>query len=102
MSYVGDINDRQVRQGMHNLIGAVIGGAIQPDNTYRLANGRMNRPEERGGWGKEWLASDTGKHWLKLAELTGAINPKTIIAIANDPKLDWRTGKPARDESMTA
>ena len=81
---IGDMNNSKVRDGVHNLIAAVIGEAIKPDNTYRLANGRMNRPEERGGETEAWLKTDSGKYWLKLADLTSAIDSKAILAIAND------------------
>jgi len=81
---IGDMNNSKVRDGVHNLITAVIGEAIKPDNTYRLANGRMNRPEERGGETEAWLKTDSGKYWLKLADLTGTIDSKAILAIAND------------------
>ena len=97
MGYVGDIQDIGVREALQALVGTVIGEAIQPDKTVRYANGRMNRPGERGGEGHEWLGSTDGKHWLALAKLTGVINPATILAVANDPRLNGYDGKPARD-----
>ena len=57
--------------GMAKLIGAVLGTAIEPDNTKRLANGRMNRPEDRGGMDIEWLNSEDGRFWLGLADQIG-------------------------------
>lgn len=83
--YIGDVNNPDVREGVLKLIGAVIGEAIKPDATRRLASGRMNRPEDRGGESKAWLESDAGKYWLTLAGMTGVINPLTILAIAQDP-----------------
>ena len=92
--YIGDIvHDEEVREGVHKLLGAVIGEAIKPTNVYRLANGRMNRPEDRGGDTKEWLASEDGKFWLELAGLTKVINPATILAIANDPRMGGYDGQ---------
>jgi len=81
---VGDINTEGVVEGMHDLVAAVIGEAIKPDNTYRLPNGQMNRPERRGGETKTWLATESGKYWLKLADLTGVIDSHAIVTIAND------------------
>ena len=57
--------------GMAKLIGAVLGTAIEPDKTKRLANGRMNRPEDRGGHDIDWLNSEDGQFWLGLAEQVG-------------------------------
>jgi len=68
MGYQVKVNSME---GVAKLIGAVLGTAIEPDNTKRLANGRMNRPEERGGNGIEWLNSEDGKFWLQLAEQIG-------------------------------
>ena len=89
---VGDVHNPDVREGIHKLIGAVIGESIKPDTTKRYVNGRMNRPEERGGETKAWLASDDGRFWLKLAKLTGVINPATIIAIADNPEKNGYDG----------
>ena len=89
---VGDMNNPRVREGVYNLIAAVIGEAIKPDNTYRLANGRMNRPEERGGETEAWLNTAAGKYWLRLANMTGVIDTKAILAIAQDTDKD-RVGK---------
>ena len=76
--------EEPIDMAVAGLIGAVIGSAIQPDNTRRLANGRMNRPEDRGGFGIEWLDSDDGQFWLTLADQVG-IDTDTIRKIANDP-----------------
>jgi hypothetical protein len=76
--------EEPIDMAVAGLIGAVIGSAIQPDKTRRLANGRMNRPEERGGFGIEWLDSDDGQFWLSLADQVG-IDTATIRKIANDP-----------------
>jgi len=81
---IGDMTNPKVREGVHNLIAAVIGEAIKPDKTRRLASGRLNRPEERGGETKEWLSSESGKYWLRLADLTHVIDSKAILAIAQD------------------
>ena len=81
---IGDINKPKVREGVLNLITAVIGEAIKQANIYRLKNGRMNRPEERGGDTEAWLLTDAGKYWLKLADLTGVIDSKAILTIAQD------------------
>ena len=89
---VGDVSNPKVREGMHKLVASVIGEAIKPDNTHRLGNGRMNRPEERGGETEAWLKTDSGKYWLKLADLTGIIDSKAILAIANDPNKE-RVGR---------
>ncbi|PPR18110.1 MAG: hypothetical protein CFH43_00563 [Proteobacteria bacterium] len=85
---IGDMTNPKIREGVYNLIAAVIGEAIKPDKTRRLASGRMNRPEERGGETEAWLNSNAGKYWLKLADLTGIINSKAIIAIAQDTDKD--------------
>jgi len=85
---IGNMSNLKIRDGVHNLIAAVIGEAIKPDNTYRLANGRMNRPEERGGETETWLNTNSGKYWLKLADLTGIIDSKAIRAIAQDDNRD--------------
>ena len=69
---------------MQKLIASVIGEAIKPENTYRLGNGRMNRPEQRGGETEAWLNSNAGIYWLKLADMTGVLNSKSILAIAQD------------------
>jgi hypothetical protein len=76
--------EEPIDMAVAGLIGAVIGSAIQPDKTRRLANGRMNRPEERGGFGIEWLDSNDGEFWLSLADQVG-IDTATIRQIANDP-----------------
>jgi len=81
-----DIDEKGVQEGMAQLIGAVIGTAIEPDKTHRLANGRMNRPEDRGGEDVEWLNSENGKFWLTLADQVG-INTTAIRQIAQDPKV---------------
>ena len=67
------------------LIGAVIGSAIQPDKTRRLASGRLNRPEERGGEGIEWLDTENGQFWLSLADQAG-IDTTVIRTIAENPE----------------
>ena len=90
---IGDMDNPRVREGVHNLIAAVIGEAIKPDHTYRLANGRLNRPEQRGGETEAWLNSNAGKYWLKLADLTGVINSKAIVAIAQDDEDGERVGR---------
>ena len=89
---IGDMNNSKVREGVYNLIAAVIGEAIKPDNTYRLANGRMNRPEERGGETEAWLNTAAGKYWIKLANMTGVIDTNAILAIAQDTNTD-RVGR---------
>jgi len=76
--------EEPIDEAVARLIGAVIGSAIQPDKTRRLANGRLNRPEERGGFGIEWLDSDDGEFWLSLADQAG-IDTSVIRTIANDP-----------------
>ena len=76
--------EEPIDMAVAGLIGAVIGSAIQPDKTRRLANGRMNRPEERGGFGIEWLDSNDGQFWLSLADQVG-IDTTTIRQIADDP-----------------
>ena len=81
---VGDVGNPKVREGMYKLIASVIGEAIKPENTYRLGNGRMNRPEERGGETEAWLKTESGKYWLRLADLTGVIDSTAILAIAHD------------------
>ena len=63
--------EEPIDMAVAGLIGAVIGSAIQPDKTRRLANGRMNRPEDRGGFGIEWLDSNDGEFWLSLADQVG-------------------------------
>ena len=83
--FVGDVNNPDVREGVQKLIGAVIGEAIKPDATRRLASGRMNRPEDRGGETQVWLESDAGKYWLTLAGMTGVIDPLRIVEIAQNP-----------------
>ena len=90
---VGDVKNPAVVEGMYKLIGAVIGEAIKPDATRRLANGRMNRPEDRGGETKEWLNSTAGQYWLNLAELTGQIDIEEIRAIADNPSKAGYDGK---------
>ena len=85
---IGDMNNPKVREGVRNLIAAVIGEAIKPDKTRRMANGRLNRPEERGGETESWLNSNAGNYWLKLADLTGIIDSKAIRAIAQDDNRD--------------
>jgi len=76
--------EEPIDMAVAGLIGAVIGSAIQPDKTRRLANGRMNRPEDRGGFGVEWLDSDDGQFWMKMADQVG-IDTTTIQKIADDP-----------------
>ena len=76
--------EEPIDEAVARLIGAVIGSAIQPDKTRRLANGRMNRPEDRGGEGIEWLDTENGQFWLNLADQTG-IDTTVIRSIANDP-----------------
>jgi len=85
---IGNMSNPKIRDGVHDLIAAVIGEAIKPDHTYRLANGRMNRPEERGGETEAWLNTEAGKYWLKLADLTGLIDSKAILTIAQDDNRD--------------
>jgi hypothetical protein len=85
IAFVGDVDNLNVRVGLQKLIGAVIGEAIKPDATRRLASGRMNRPEDRGGESKVWLESDAGKYWLTLAGMTGVIDPLRIVEIAQNP-----------------
>lgn len=80
-----DMDINGIHEGIAQLIGAVIGTAIKPENTYRLASGRMNRPEDRGGEDVEWLNSENGKFWLTLADQVG-INTTVIRQIANNPK----------------
>ena len=80
-----DIDEKGISEGMASLIGAVIGTAIEPDKTHRIASGRMNRPEDRGGEDIAWLGSDAGKFWLSLADQVG-INTSVIRQIAQDPK----------------
>ena len=98
--------EEPIDMAVAGLIGAVIGSAIQPDKTRRLANGRMNRPEDRGGFGIEWLDSDDGQFWLTLADQVG-IDTDTIRMIANDPDAygyegighgDWDVNGHAVDE----
>jgi len=76
--------EEPIDEAVARLIGAVIGSAIQPDKTRRLANGRMNRPEERGGEGIEWLDTENGKFWLSLADQAG-IDTSVIRTIAENP-----------------
>jgi len=90
---IGDVTNPKIREGMHNLIAAVIGEAIKPDKTRRLANGRVNRPEDRGGETKAWLSTTSGEYWLKLADLTGVLNSKAIVAIAQDNEDGERVGR---------
>ena len=77
--------EEPIDEAVARLIGAVIGSAIQPDKTRRLANGRMNRPEERGGEGIEWLDTENGQFWLSLADQTG-IDTTVIRTIAENPE----------------
>tara|TARA_Y100000310_G_scaffold327151_1_gene393074 strand:- start:674 stop:1021 length:348 start_codon:yes stop_codon:yes gene_type:complete len=79
-----DIDAKGIHEGVAQLIGAVIGTAIEPENTYRLANGRMNRPEQRGGEDIEWLNSEDGEFWLNLADQVG-IDTAVIRQIAENP-----------------
>ena len=78
-----DIDAKGIHDGVAQLIGAVIGTAIEPENTYRLANGRMKRPELRGGEDIEWLNSEDGSFWLELTEQVG-IDTVVIRQIAED------------------
>ena len=78
-----DIDEKGIQNGVAQLIGAVIGTAIEPENIRRLANGRMNRPEHRGGESMEWLNSEDGAFWLNLAEQVG-IDTAVIRQIAED------------------
>jgi hypothetical protein len=73
-----------IQDGVAQLIGAVIGCAVEPENIKRLANGRMNRPEHRGGESIEWLNSKDGEFWLNLAEQAG-IETVAIRQIARNP-----------------
>ena len=79
-----DMDAKGIHNGVAQLIGAVIGTAIEPENTYRLANGRMNRPEQRGGEDIEWLNSEDGEFWLNLADQVG-IDTVVIRQIAENP-----------------
>ena len=74
-----------MQDAVASLIGAVIGSAIEPDQTRRLASGRMNRPEDRGGEDVAWLNSEDGEFWLGLADQVG-IDTKGIRQIANNPE----------------
>ena len=77
--------EEPIDEAVARLIGAVIGSAIQPDKTRRLANGRLNRPEDRGGEGIEWLDTENGQFWLSLADQTG-IDTTVIRTIAENPE----------------
>ena len=76
--------EEPIDKAVASLIGAVIGSAIQPDKTRRLANGRMNRPEDRGGEGIEWLDTENGQFWMNMADQIG-IDTTVIRQIADDP-----------------
>lgn len=87
-------------EGMAQLIGAVLGTSIEKENIVIRPNGRMNRPEDRGGLGVDYLQGEDGKFWLELAESvaleTSKLLPKfqgidkslaeTIQRIASDPE----------------
>ena len=74
-----------IEAGVAQLIGAVIGSAIEPDQTRRLASGRMNRPEDRGGEDVAWLNTENGQFWLGLADQVG-LDTQVIRQIADSPE----------------
>lgn len=73
------------KDAVARLVGAVIGNAIEPDKTKRLANGELNRVEQRGGEDIAWLDSSQGKFWLNFAEEIG-LETGAIKRIAQNPE----------------